>query len=193
MFASRGIRPAHAQVLAEAIRGDDEALAVLVRTYHDRVYRYGLRVCKDGFDAGDAVQDAFIKLRNRPEVVRDRNAFSWLLRVVRNACLRMLSPFRVRRTLGERIDNEDAVPTNDPDPHEALERWELVRSVHEAIAALDQPAREVLVLRDLEGLSGDETCRTLGLELAAMKTRLHRARKELRTRMVASARATRGQ
>jgi RNA polymerase sigma-70 factor (ECF subfamily) len=55
-----------------------------------------------------------------------------------------------------------------------------VRSVHAAIALLDQPSREVLVLRDLEGLSGAETCVALGLELAAMKTRLHRARVQLR-------------
>lgn len=61
-----------------------------------------------------------------------------------------------------------------------MERWELVRAVHTALAALDEPYRRVLVLRDLEGLSGDETCAALGLETAAMKSRLHRARAMLR-------------
>jgi RNA polymerase sigma-70 factor (ECF subfamily) len=56
----------------------------------------------------------------------------------------------------------------------------LVRAVHTAIAGLDRPAREVIVLRDLEGLSAEETCGALGVELAAMKSRLHRARRALR-------------
>jgi RNA polymerase sigma-70 factor (ECF subfamily) len=169
---------AHSDVLNAAARGDDEALALLVRTYHDRVYRFGLRVCRDGFDADDAVQEAFIKLARRPDVLRDPGALSWLMTVVRNACLRLLRPFvRERAPLGTQAD----VASEQLDPNQALERWQLVQGVHEAIAALDRPLREVLVLRDLEGLSGEETCRALGLELPAMKTRLHRARAQLRS------------
>lgn len=171
---------AHTAGLFSAARGDDEALAELVRTYHDRVYRFGLRVCRDGFDADDAVQEAFTKLARRPEVLRDPSALSWLMTVVRNACVRMLRPFaRERRTLGERVDDEE-IASKELDPREALERWELVRSVHAGIAALEPAYREVLILRDLEGLSGEETCAALGLELSAMKTRLHRARAQLR-------------
>jgi RNA polymerase sigma-70 factor, ECF subfamily len=171
----------HGIVLIAAASGDDEALSTLVRAYHDRVYRFGLRVCRDGFDADDAVQEAFSKLAKRPELLRDRSALSWLFSVVRHACLRMLRPFtRDRRHLGERVDEIDEVAHDELDPQTALERWELVRSVHTAIAQLERPYREVLVLRDLEGLSGAETCRVLGLELALMKTRLHRARSKLR-------------
>lgn len=166
-----------------AARGDDEALATLVSAYHDRVYRFGVRVCRDRFDAEDAVQEAFSKLSRRPEVVRDPSALSWLLSVVRHACQRMLRPFsRERRTLGERASTDELenAPSEFSDPQRALERWELVRAVHAAIALLDRPSREVLVMRDLEGLSGAETCLALGLELATMKTRLHRARAQLR-------------
>jgi len=169
-----------------AAQGDDEALALLVRAYHDRVFRFGVRVCRDRFDAEDAVQEAFSKLSRRPEVVRDPSVLSWLMSVVRNACQRMLRPFsRERRAFGERasdgIELENAPA--DGDPLQALERWELVRAVHAAIALLDRPSREVLVLRDLEGLSGAETCSALGLELATMKTRLHRARGQLRLQL----------
>jgi RNA polymerase sigma-70 factor (ECF subfamily) len=167
-----------------AARGDDEALALLVRAYHDRVYRFGVRVCRDRFDAEDAVQEAFSKLSRRPDVVRHSGALSWLMSVVRHACQRMLRPFvRERRALGERANGSDeleSVPGAQLDPQQALERWELVRAVHAAIALLDRPAREVLVMRDLEGLSGEETSAALGLELATMKTRLHRARSQLR-------------
>jgi RNA polymerase sigma-70 factor (ECF subfamily) len=170
-----------ARALAASACHDDEALARLVRDYHDRVYRFGVRVCRDGFDADDAVQEAFTKLARRPDVARAPGTLSWLLAVVRNTCRRMLRPFaRERRVLGERLEDADTVPAQALDPEAALGRWRLVRAVHAAIARLDQPHREVLILRDLEGLSGPETSAALGLTEAAMKTRLHRARAELR-------------
>jgi len=170
---------AHIAMVAAAASTDEEALAILVRAYHSRVYRYGVRVCRDGFDADDAVQEAFTKLARRPEVVRDAGALAWLMTVIRRTCIRLLRPFaRERRQLGERLD-EDQMATV-PDERETAERWELVQSVHAAIASLERPYREVLVMRDLEGLTGDETCAVLGLDLAAMKTRLHRARAQLR-------------
>lgn len=168
-------------IVTAAARGDDEALTMLVRAYHDRVYRFGQRVCRDGFDADDAVQEAFLALARRPDVARHSGALSWLMTSVRNACLRMLRPFlRQRLTLGERLDNADEVVSPVLDPQQALERCELVRSIHAAIAALPRPYREVVVMRDLEGLTGEETCHSLGLEPATMKTRLHRARQQLR-------------
>ena len=160
---------------------DDEALAVLVRAYHDQVYRFGMRVCRDGYDADDAVQDAFVKLSTRPDVLRDLGVLSWLFTVVRNTCRRMLRPFaRERRALGERIEEANEIPSAALDPLAALQRWRMVHAVHEAIATLDRPLRDVLVLRDLEGLSGAEVCSALGLTLATMKTRLQRARTKLR-------------
>lgn len=171
----------HAAVLGAAAAGDDQALSALVLAYHDRVYRFGLRVCRDGYDADDAVQEAFTTLSRRPEVVKHEGALSWLMSVVRHACLRMARPFvRERRVLGERVSEIEAVESEQDDPQEALERWELVRSVHAAIALLERPYREVLVMRDLEGLSGAATCAALGLEPGTMKTRLHRARSRLR-------------
>lgn len=172
---------AHDDLLVAAARGDDAALTTLVRAYHDRVYRFGVRVCRDGADADDAVQEAFVQLARRPDVVQHPGALSWLMTVVRNACLRLLRPFRrERRVLGERVEDADDHAADQLDPRAALERWQLVHAVHAAIAALDRPAREVLVMRDLEGLTGDETCAALGLAPAAMKSRLHRARAELR-------------
>lgn len=171
----------HEEVLRAAAAGDDAALAVIVSAYHDRVYGFGLRVCRDGFDADDAVQEAFAKLVVRPDVARDPGVLSWLMTVVRNACSRMLRPFlRERRALGERVEDADGIPAESHDPEQALERWRLVHAVHQAIASLDRASREVLVMRDLEGLTGEEVCSALGLTEPAMKSRLHRARSELR-------------
>ncbi len=168
-----------AEVVAAAT-GDEEALAALVRLYHDRVYRFGVRVCRDEFDADDAVQEAFIKLAARPDIQAQPGAISWLFTVVAHTCRRLLRPLaRQRRALGERVESE-AVATEELSAEAALGRWELVHAVHAAIARLAPPYREVLVLRELEGLSGEATAALLGLELAAMKTRLHRARAMLR-------------
>jgi RNA polymerase sigma-70 factor (ECF subfamily) len=165
-----------------AAGGDDQALTALVRLHHDRVYRFGRRVCRDGFDADDAVQQAFIQLSSRPEVAADSGVLSWIYAVVRHACLRLMRPFaRPRPVLGA----VDELPAPQLTPEEALERWQLVRRVHAAVAELDGLYREVLVLRDLEGLSGEETARVLGIPLAAMKSRLLRARQQLRARLTA--------
>ena len=99
-----------------------------------------------------------------------------MFKVVRRACLRLLRPFaRERRTLGERIEDPQTAPSTARNPQAALEHWRMVHAVHQAIAGLARPYREVLVMRDLEGLTGDETCVALGLTEATMKTRLHRA------------------
>ncbi|HYQ05340.1 MAG TPA: sigma-70 family RNA polymerase sigma factor [Polyangiaceae bacterium] len=178
------IPSADPNIVRAAASGDDEALTLLVRAYHDRVYRFGQRVCRDSFDADDAVQEAFVALARRPDVARHSGALSWLMTTVRNACLRMLRPFlRERRSLGEREGGIEEVVSPLLDPQQTLERWELMQSVHAAIAALPRPYREVLVMRDLEGLSGEETCQALGLEPATMKTRLHRARQQVRELM----------
>jgi RNA polymerase sigma-70 factor, ECF subfamily len=177
---------AHHDIVSKAAAGDDDALALLVRAYHDRVYRFGLRVCRDGFDADDAVQEAFTKLSRRPDVMRDQGVLSWLMSVVKHTCLRLLRPLaRERKNLGQRLDLEDVDAPSDADPQSALERWQLVSAVHAAIAQLASSQREVLVLRDLEGLSGEETAAALGIELATMKTRLHRARAQLRAVLTA--------
>jgi RNA polymerase sigma-70 factor, ECF subfamily len=171
-------------MLRDAVGGSDEALATLVRTYHDRVYRFGRGVCRDHFDADDAVQEAFIKLARRPDVQSDQGVLSWLMSVVRNTCLRMLRRFaRSQPLLAERSLVRDE---STPSPEVLLDRFQLVQEVHRAIASLPLEYRKVLILRDLEGLPGEEVAHMLHLTEAAMKTRLHRARHMLRERLLTS-------
>ncbi len=177
------MKPAVHDHVAAAL-GDNDALAALVSEYHDRVYRYGVRVCHDSFDADDAVQEAFILLAKRPDVAKDQGALSWLMTVVRNTCRRLLRPFlRESRALGDRVEDPAEISADHISAQQALERFELVRSVHSAIAGLEPMYREVLVLRDLEGLNAEDTCAALGLELSAMKSRLLRARQQLKEQL----------
>lgn len=171
----------HGAVLGAAVSGDDDALAVLVRTYHDRVYRFGRSVCRNRFDAEDAVQNAFVKLARRPDVQRHSGVLSWLMTVVRNGCLRFIRALRVGRVqLSETELTEEEAEDELLSPEAKLERFRVVELVHRAIAGLEPPYREVIVLRDIEGMSGPDVCRALALSEAAMKSRLHRARASLR-------------
>ena len=177
--------PVSPLLLERSISGDDAALRELVRLYHDRAYRFGRRVCRDGYDADDAVQTAFIILARRPDVQRSDGVLPWLYTVVRNACTAMLRPIASRLRVGL-SDSRQALDVADEalDPEAALERFRLVSEVHDAIAVLDGDARAVLVLRDIEGLSGDETAKRLNLSTATMKTRLHRARQAVRAHVL---------
>jgi len=176
----------HTRVLHDAVEGNDEALSALIRVYHDRVYRFGRRVCRDHYDADDAVQEAFIKLARRRDVQQDQGVLSWLMSVVRHACLRMLRRFhRSRPPLAEDTAvHEGAADSGAASPEALLERFRLVQEVHHAIAALPLDYRKVLILRDVEGLTGEEVARMLQLSEAAMKTRLHRARRMLGERLL---------
>jgi RNA polymerase sigma-70 factor, ECF subfamily len=170
----------HRVILAAAVAGDDGALGALVRLYHARLWRFGRRVCHDEFDADDAVQEAFVELARRPLVQQSPGVLAWLFTVVKHACLRFLRRTRmVRRRLGERVDGDEE-PDPAPTQEEGLERYRVTELVRDAIARLDPPLRAVLILRDIEGLSGSEVCAALGVSEAAMKSRLHRARSELR-------------
>jgi RNA polymerase sigma-70 factor, ECF subfamily len=175
----------HVKLLDDATNGDNSALSALVKLYHDRVYQFGLRVCRDSFDTTDAVQEAFIKLSTRPDVMNSSNRLAWLRTVVRNACFRLLRPFRrEKRRLGDRVDGLEQVQDDQLSPAQVLERWRLVETVHACIAALDLPFRQVIILRDIEGLSGEEASNALNIDLAALKSRLHRARAALRAQLI---------
>lgn len=158
--------------------GDDDALKTLVREHYARVQRFGARTCRDADAADDVVQEAFIKLAGRPELIGHRGALSWLLTSVRRACLRLLRSLQRWETL-----NELGPPLLAAEAA-ALEDRELLEAVHAAIAQLEPEYRAVLVLRDLEGLTGEETASILGVALATMKTRLHRARRAVRDGLI---------
>jgi RNA polymerase sigma-70 factor (ECF subfamily) len=180
-------RTDHDALVERACDGDDGALAELVVLYHDRVYRYGRSVCRE-VDLDDAVQEAFVAFnRSRHTFRGDANLGSWLYTTVRNACRQMLRPIaRRRRVLGEEVDPAALghVPAQGAGPEEAAVRRELVDAVHDALARLEPSHRQILVLRDLDGLSGQATADQLGLSLPAMKSRLVRARAALRAEML---------
>ena len=84
-------------LLARALKGDSGAISELVKLYHDRVYRFGVRVCRDEFDADDAVQSAFVTLARRPDAQKSPQVAAWLFQVVKNACLTLMKRAGLQR------------------------------------------------------------------------------------------------
>lgn len=171
-------------VLLEGLkRGDDAAFAHLVATRGDRLLAVAKRFLSEEEDARDAVQEAFLAAHRAIDRFEGHARIStWLHRVVVNACLMRLRSRRRKpeRSLGEadvaRLATDDASAAD-----RALESHETSVHVREAISALPEPHRSVLMLRDIEERDTRETAALLGVSQAAVKTRLHRARTALRS------------
>jgi RNA polymerase sigma factor (sigma-70 family) len=170
------------QVVGAAQQGDPRAIALLVSGSHGHVRRFARTLCSTPEDAEDATQEALIVLYRKIGTLRATAALaSWMFQIVRNECIRRSRIALRRPTAGVEVEPsaEDA----------ALARLEMERIV-EAIAQLPADQRSVLVLRDIQGLSGAATAEALGLGRAAMKSRLHRARAALHAELGASDAAT---
>jgi len=163
------------QVVHAAQQGDPRAIAVLLEGSHAHVRRFARTLCATPEDAEEAAQEALIVLYRKIGTLRAAAALaSWMFQIVRNECIR-----RTRLTLRRPVPSA-GVETSAEDA--ALARLEVERIV-DGIAGLPPEQRAVLVLRDIQGLSGGATAEALGLSRAAMKSRLHRGREALRLRL----------
>lgn len=172
-------------LIERATRGDRRAFASLVEKHRGSVYRFALRLTRDPSSAEDVLQETFLAAMNGLSTWRAEGSFrGWLYAVARS---RVLMARRKKAGEPESFESEASLESlglqagwGAPMDGEALAAKVQERTVLEAaLAKLDPADREVLVLRDLEGLSGDETAQALGLNLRAMKSRLHRARLRL--------------
>lgn len=163
------------RLVSLAQQGDSRAIAELVSRSRPRVRRFAHMLCRSPEDAEEATQEALIVLYRRIGTLRVAAALTgWLFQVVRNECIR-------RSKIALRLHNAPAGVECSAE-EVAIARLELVR-IAESIARLESEQRAVLVLRDVEGLSGDDAAERLGLTRAAMKSRLHRARESFRLQL----------
>lgn len=169
------------QLVKAAQDGDPESLAAVVHGAHPHVRRFAEHLCASPQDAEDAAQEALIVLYRKIGSLRATAALaSWMFRIVRHECLR-----RARRLLdhdhGHGHDHQDEVGAGSAASaeDEVLRRLEAER-VAEAIRALPDLQRRVLIMRDVLGRPGSTVADALGLSTPAMKSHLHRARAALR-------------
>jgi RNA polymerase sigma-70 factor, ECF subfamily len=175
------------ELLERAREGDRPALEALLARHQRSVYRFGLKMCRDEEDAKDILQETLLAVARNVKDFRGASSVStWLYTIARSFCIkkRRRSKFAPAQeeSLHAREPGEAARQVVDPAraPDEALAGRQLESALEQAIASLDPMYREVLVLRDVEGLSAPEVAEVMGLSVEAVKSRLHRARVAVR-------------
>jgi len=174
--------------IVELVRSGERAMfEVLMRRHNQRLYRVVRAVMKNEEDVEDVMQQAYINAFIHLHQFEERSQFStWLIRIALNEAfarrrrMRQVDPVPSR---DEESSALDAMRSTLPDPEHQTYAQELGRLIEEAIDALPEGYRLVLILRDVEGLSTSETGEDLGLGADVIKTRLHRARVMLRRRV----------
>lgn len=172
-----------------ARRGDGDAFRVIMQRNNQRLYRVARSIVQDDSEAEDVVQQAYVDAFESLAKFRgDSSLATWLTRITLNEALGRLR--RQRPTVDiEALDAESAgkskvipFPLMSPqtDPERAAAQYQIRQLIERAIDGLPEIFRVVFVMRDVEGLSIEETAAFLGLEAATVKTRLHRARQRLR-------------
>ena len=185
-------------LIAASKDGDPAALDTLVRTHQDRVYGFAMRMCRNVEDAKDILQETFLGMVRSVREFRDESKFStWLYRIAANACLKKRRRGVHDPTPEQELSLDALMPRPDAegrkpeiadwseDAERALLRGELSGRMEAAIDKLPKEYKIVLVLRDVEGLSAEETAQAVGLSVAAVKSRLHRARVFVRRELAA--------
>ena len=169
--------------------GERRHFDILVERFQDRIYNTSLRMLSDQDDALDASQEVFIKAYKGIDRFRFRSTFyTWLFQITLNYCrskLRSRSRASRLKMLPLDIRNEDgesqalSVPDDEPLPQERLARKELVQAAEDALHKLRPEFKEVIILRDIEGLNYDQISVVLECSMGTVKSRLHRARNAL--------------
>lgn len=174
-----------------AKQGDVSAFEQLVKRYDRNVFRIAQHITQNREDAEDVVQDAFLKAYENLEQFQGQSKFyTWLVRIAVNESLMKLRKRRTNRTvsLDEDVETEeDSIPREvadwAPNPEQLYDQGELKDILTRTINGLPPSFRTVFVLRDVEGLSTEETAEALDLSIPAVKSRLLRARLQLRDRL----------
>jgi RNA polymerase sigma-70 factor (ECF subfamily) len=178
-------------LVQSAQQGDIAAFEQLIKRYDRNVFRIAQHITQNREDAEDVVQDAFLKAYQKLDQFQGNSKFyTWLVRIAVNEALMRLRKRKTDKTVSmdDEVETEDgAMPREfadwSPDPEQQFRQSELNDILARAIQGLPASFRTVFVLRDVEGLSTEETAEMLGLSVPAVKSRLLRARLQLRERL----------
>jgi RNA polymerase sigma-70 factor, ECF subfamily len=175
-------------MLLDAARsGDREALEALVTRYEPHVYRFGMTMCHNEEDARDVLQDTFLAMVRSLKTFRaDSSLSTWLYAIAHHACVkrhrrRVSAPQQIVSLETLEGADHNRLASHALNPEATAVSSERRRALAAAIRALEPAQRVVLQLRDVDGLSAAAVAETLGLSVAAVKSRLHRARLAVRS------------
>jgi len=168
---------------AKDLNDDFETLA---NVHKDAVYRQMLRVCGNHEDAEDVLVEALLKAYRHMDQLRDSSAFrAWLAQIARRVCWQLKAREALLPLLQLSALEEEGkeIPSHEPSVEATVAGKELREMLHKVVDGLSQEYRDVYELRDLQEISGEEVASRLDISLAAMKTRLHRARDMVREQL----------
>jgi RNA polymerase sigma-70 factor (ECF subfamily) len=169
-------------VLALAQKGDPDAMERVLERLAPTLQRFARRLCGDSPDVDDTVQDALLQIARKLSEFEGRSSLtSWSYAVARSACSHRRRGLKNRPPVAD--DAAEQRVADEPSPEAVATEAELSKVLREVLDGLPEDYREVLVLRDVEGLTAPETADAIGLSVDAVKSRLHRARGALREAM----------
>jgi RNA polymerase sigma-70 factor (ECF subfamily) len=168
-------------LLERCRQGDELAWEALVRNYQSRVYAVALQYVRQPDEARDLAQDIFVKLYRRLETFHGHETFlPWLLRLARNASIDHLRRRKARPPRSDiRVEEGPPIPDPGPGPHDSWAAHHSKRLVWAAMEKLSQPNREMIVLKEIQGLNLQEIATLLEIPMGTVKSRSNRARLEL--------------
>ena len=178
-------------LLEQSRHGDSAAFSELVRRYEGKIFRLAQHITQNREDAEDVLQETFLKAYEHLDQFKGNSKFyTWIVRIAVNQALMKLRKRKTDKTVSmdETLDTgEDTVAreiaTWDPNPEERYSQQEMQRILGEAVDSLAPPYRAVFALRDIDELSTEETAEALELSIPAVKSRLLRARLQLRDKL----------
>jgi RNA polymerase sigma-70 factor, ECF subfamily len=176
------------RLIAECLEGRRDSFGVLVTNYQARLYNAAVRLVDTPEDAADVVQDAFLSAYQSLHSFKgDAEFFTWLYRIAFNTAISMKRKRKTTLSLDARRNGELGPHSREPvdaseyvKPGAALERTEEEKLLHDALARLSGEHREVLLMKDIDGLKYEEIADVMGVPIGTVRSRLHRARLELR-------------
>ncbi len=195
-ISSQNIRIDEEAILLRAKAGNLEAMDVLIIRYQDRIYNTILKICSNPEDASELTQDTFVKAIEQLHNFEFRSSFyTWIFRIAVNLTLNFCKRrFRIRFEPIEGSRSDDAgdcrgklreylTGGQQADPSKLVCDSEIHNILLRAIANLDDDQRTAIVLRDIEGMRYDRIADVLGVELGTVKSRISRARENLRQQL----------
>lgn len=181
-----------APLIERILAGDEAAFTELVRRYEGKVYQLALRLTGNQMDANDVIQEVFLSVYQKLHTFRGQAAFSsWLYRITANASFARLN----QRKRQASVSIDDVLPAVEgQSPGGTFSEWsqkpdtilfnkEARAALEQAINDLPEEFRTVVILRDVENQSNQDVAELLNLSVAAVKSRLHRARLALRRKL----------
>ena len=176
-----GIADHDGPLVKRARGGDREAFRNLVERHQRRVFNIAFRMLDDREEAADVVQDTFLSVFRHLKNFEGRARFStWITTIAMNRCRNALRSASRTRTIA--LETDPPAPGG-ANPESETGAREIRRHLERALAQISPEHREVVVLRDIEGLSCQAVAEILGVETGTVKSRLHRARQALRARL----------